>query len=88
MLVVIKWERNKYPQFGCIHAISISNDNTIYFLLKKLNTVNFNTHYHAYEVLLTNEWHYLKISDLAVHIPTNIRVTVDCHRLVPFCFAL
>lgn len=54
MLVVSKWERNKNPQFGCIHTISISKDDIVYFLLKKLTTVNFNTHFHAYEINFTN----------------------------------
>lgn len=33
MLVVVKWERCKNPQFGYIHTISVSRDNIVYFLL-------------------------------------------------------
>jgi len=55
MLVVIKWERNKNPQFEYIHIISVSKDDTVYFLLKKLTTVNFNTHFHSYEINFTDQ---------------------------------
>jgi len=85
MLVVIKWERNKNPHFGYIHVISIDKDNVVYFLLKKLITVNFNIHFHAYEINFTDEWHYLKCQDLAIHTATNIRITNGL-RLVPFRF--
>lgn len=88
MLVVVKWERCKNPQFGYIHIISVSRDNIVYFLLKKLTTVNFNTHFHAYEINFTHQWLYLKFQDLAIHTATNIRITANGLRLVPFRFTL
>jgi len=71
---------SKNPQFGHIHIIS--EDNTVYFLLKKLTNVNFNTHFHAYEINFTEDWCYLKLQDLAVHI----RITINSKQLVSFRF--
>lgn len=87
-LVVTKWERSKNPQFGYIHTISVSKDNIVHFLLKKLTTVNFNTHFHAYEINFTDQWNYVKFQDLTIHTTTSIKITANGKRLVPFRFTL
>lgn len=68
-----------------IQSISNIFNDIVYFLFKKLTTVNFNTHFHAYEINFTDQWYYLKFQDLVVHTATNIRITANSKRLVPFC---
>jgi len=48
----------------------------VYFLFKKLTTVNFNIHFYAYENF-TDQWYYLKFQDLTVHTAINIRITAS-----------
>ena len=73
-----------YPQLGRVENIYITNDNTINFHVRIMNTVTYNVHRHLYVVTLTTNYMTVTISSLYSIFPLYLRsVTID--RSVHFC---
>ena len=71
-VVVLKIEED-YPVFGKIENIYISDSNIIHFHIKSLSTVQYNTHYHAYFVKVTQTFSTVCLTSLYSVFPLTLR---------------
>ena len=52
------------PSFGIITVIAVDENDEFYFIINKLETLRFCSHFYAYEVNLTEHFLLLKLQDI------------------------
>jgi len=63
--------------FGIIYYIITNTKQCVYYIYKKLDTVRFSKHVHAFEVVRTEIWSCVAHSKLISFFPSSIHVMAD-----------
>lgn len=62
------------PSFGVVHNIYVDNMRVVHLVVQETETLCFDEHYHAYEVVKCNSYKYIQLTDLR-----DCR-TLPCHK--------
>lgn len=68
--------------FGLIQYIITNADQHIYYVYKKLETLRFSQHVHAFEVVRTDVWGCITHTKLISSFPNYIHVMADGRHYV------
>lgn len=71
--VVILGVEDEYPLFGKVQDIYIVDSSRVYFCVRLLSTLEFNSHRHVYLVKLTTSTSIVCISSLCNVFPLSLR---------------
>ncbi|KAK0070820.1 hypothetical protein PV326_002051 [Microctonus aethiopoides] len=65
------------PEFGMIEFILVDKLNEISFIVKKMQTVTFLTHFQAFEIVGTMTWALIERKNLLDYVCSNSNVLAD-----------
>ena len=66
---------NDLPEFASIQEIIVLDAGIIYFIVKKLETIMFSSHFHSYEVRRRTDL------DLLILVPQDLKVYLPMHTV-------
>lgn len=76
------------PLFGEIHSILLFENNEVFLILKSLDTVKFDSHFHAWEVSKSNSWKYSSLRSLHSYVATELRTAGNKKKYVAFRYSI
>ena len=84
MLIILKIDSG-IPSFGKIVETILTPSEEVIFVVSLLHTVQYHYHFHAYEIIATNEVDLYQYKDLKTHHPLEASKPYGTHNKTMVC---